>query len=340
MANKIQTHKNFLIKTITAFAFLFLCVLTFSKSSFAQNDGEINYSVQLDTNVIVIGDQINLKLSVEQPKDLKIGFPVFSDSIVNGVEIINQTPQDTTQLENGVIKVDKNFLITSFDGGVYKLKPFELQVYDANSIRVLRSDTMLLGVQTMQIDTTKANFDIVMPIQTPVSFAEIAPWLLGGLIFIALVVFLIWYFRFRKKDQPLFTIAKPDEPAHVIALRKLDELKQEKLWQTGKTKQFHSQLTDTIREYLDERYNLSTLESTTDEILQEVNSVEVNNDWHRNLREILERADLAKFAKFQPLPDDNERSLKYAYQIVENTILIDKNSVEETTETEETEDNK
>lgn len=339
MANKIITPKIFLIKTITAFTFL-LSMVVFTQSSLAQDNKEINYSVKLDTNVIVIGDQIKLQLSVEQPKDIKIGFPVFSDSIVNGVEIINQFPQDTSILSEGKIKVDKNFLITSFEGGVYKLKPFELQVYDKNSIKVFRSDTLLLGVHTMQIDTTKANFDIVMPIETPLSLTEIAPWLLGAILFITLIGFLIWYFRFRKKDQPLFTTAKPDEPAHIIALRKLDELKKEKLWQSGKIKMFHSKITDTIRLYLDKRYNLSTQESTTDEILAAVNSVEVNNDWHRNLREILERADLAKFAKFQPLPDENERSLKYAYQIVENTILVEKEKDEETTDAKETEDNK
>lgn len=339
MANKITKPKNFLIKTITALTFL-LSMVVFSQASFAQDNKGINYSVKLDTNVIVIGDQIKLQVSVEQAKDIKIGFPVFSDSIVTGVEIINQFPQDTSILDEGRIKVNKNFLITSFEGGVYKLKPFELKVYDKNSIRVFKSDTLLLGVHTMQIDTTKANFDIVMPIETPLSLAEMAPWLLGALLFIALIGFLIWYFRFRKKDQPLFTAAKPDEPAHIIALRKLDELKKEKLWQSGKIKMFHSEITDTIRCYLDKRYNLSTQESTTDEILEAVSSVEVDNDWHRNLREILQRADLAKFAKFQPLPDENERSLKYAYQIVENTILVDKEKEEETTDIKETEDNK
>ena len=339
MANKTRKHINFLIKTV-AFALISASVL-FSHNSFAQNDGGINIKVKLDTNVIVIGDQINLQLSAEQPEETKIGFPVFSDSIVNGVEIIKQFPQDTTKLDNGIIRIDKNYTITSFDGGVYKLKPFEFEVYD-NVNRILRTDTLLLGVKTMQIDTTKGNFDIVMPIATPISFAELAPWLLGGLLVLILIVFLIWYFRFRQKDQPLFAVSKPIEPAHVIALRKLDEIKQKKLWQGGKVKQFHSDLTDTIRLYLDERYNLSTQESTTDEILEAVNSVEVNNEWYTNLREVLERADLAKFAKFQPLPNENERSMKYAYQIVESTILIDKEeekSEEEESEQEKSEDN-
>ncbi len=316
-------------KAIVAFAIVLGATFS-SFSSFAQEEEKgINYSAQLDTNVIVIGDQINLLLSIEQPKSLRVEFPVFMDSIGSGVEIIKQSPQDTIPLENGNIKVNKNFLITSFDDGVHKMNPFEFKIHDENLMNIIRTDTMLLGVKTFDIDTSKANFDIVMPIHTPIAFAEIAPWVFGGLIVAALIVLLILYLRKRKKNQPLFVKAKPAEPAHIIALRKLDEIKKQKLWETGKVKQFHSDLTDTIRYYLDERFQLSTQESTTDEILKAVNTVEVNSDWHAKLKDILERADLAKFAKFTPLQDENELSLKFAYKIIETTIVEEAPAKEE-----------
>ena len=318
-----------LTKALVAFAIVLGATFS-SFSSFAQEEEKgINYSAQLDTNVIVIGDQINLLLSIEQPKSLRVEFPVFMDSIGSGVEIIKQSPHDTIPLENGNIKVNKNFLITSFNDGVHKMNPFEFKIHDENLMNIIRTDTMLLGVKTFDIDTSKANFDIVMPIHTPIAFAEIAPWIFGGLIVAALIVLLILYLRKRKKNQPLFVKAKPAEPAHIIALRKLDEIKKQKLWETGKVKQFHSDLTDTIRYYLDERFQLSTQESTTDEILKAVNAVEVNSDWHAKLKDILERADLAKFAKFTPLQDENELSLKFAYKIIETTIVEEAPAKEE-----------
>lgn len=320
MTTKILAPKTLFTKALIAFVIVYGISLSFP--SFAQEDEKgINYSAQLDTNVIVIGDQINLLLSVEQPKGIHIDFPIFSDSIASGIEIVKQSPQDTISLKDGLIKVNKNFVITSFDGGVHKMNPFEFKIHSENFLNVIRTDSMMLGVKTFEVDTTKANFDIVMPIQTPIAFAEIAPWALGGIVLVGLLVLLIIYLRKRKKDQPLFAISKPEEPAYVIALRKLDEIKEKKLWQTGKVKQFHSELTDTLRYYLDQRFNLSTLESTTEEILAAVASLEENKDWNSNLKEILERADLAKFAKFQPLPDENERSLKYAYKLVETTIV-------------------
>ncbi len=318
-----------LTKALVAFAIVLGATFS-SFSSFAQEEEKgINYSAQLDTNVIVIGDQINLLLSIEQPKSLRVEFPIFMDSIGSGVEIIKQSPQDTIPLENGNIKVNKNFLITSFNDGVHKMNPFEFKIHDENLMNIIRTDTMLLGVKTFDIDTSKANFDIVMPIHTPIAFAEIAPWIFGGLIVAALIVLLILYLRKRKKNQPLFVKAKPAEPAHIIALRKLDEIKKQKLWETGKVKQFHSDLTDTIRYYLDERFQLSTQESTTDEILKAVNAMEVNSDWHAKLKDILERADLAKFAKFTPLQDENELSLKFAYKIIETTIVEEAPAKEE-----------
>ncbi|PKQ64445.1 hypothetical protein BZG02_06450 [Labilibaculum filiforme] len=338
MTNRIKIPNNGFAKAL--FAFTIVLGATFSSfSSFAQEEGkDLNYSAQLDTNVIVIGDQINLKLSIEQPKGLFVEFPVFMDSISSGVEIINQSPQDTTTLENGNIKVNKNFLITSFNDGVHKMNPFEFKIHAENLMNIIRTDTMLLGVKTFEIDTSKANFDIIMPIHTPIAFAEIAPWAFGGLLLVALIILLLLYLRKRKKNQPLFVKVKPSEPAHVIALRKLDEIKKQKLWETGKVKQFHSDLTDTIRFYLDERFQLSTQESTTDEILKAVNKVEVNSDWHTKLKEVLERADLAKFAKFTPLQDENELSLKFAYKIIETTIVEETPAKEEkeTTAVEET----
>ncbi|MUP38987.1 hypothetical protein [Labilibaculum euxinus] len=329
MTNRMNIPNKLFAKALVAFAIVLGATFS-SFSSFAQEEEKgINYSAQLDTNVIVIGDQINLLLSIEQPKSLRVEFPVFMDSIGSGVEIIKQSPQDTIPLENGNIKVNKNFLITSFDDGVHKMNPFEFKIHDENLMNIIRTDTMLLGVKTFDIDTSKANFDIVMPIHTPIAFAEIAPWVFGGLIVAALIVLLILYMRKRKKNQPLFVKAKPAEPAHIIALRKLDEIKKQKLWETGKVKQFHSDLTDTIRYYLDERFQLSTQESTTDEILKAVNAVEVNSDWHAKLKDILERADLAKFAKFTPLQDENELSLKFAYKIIETTIVEEAPAKEE-----------
>jgi len=299
----------------------------------AQNQGEgLKVSVALDTNVIAIGDQINLQLTIDQPQGLNVHFPVFTDSITKNIEIIRQWPLDTTKKKDGSVKVNKKFLITSFDGGVHKIPPFIFKLNGANINNIIRTDTLQLGVRSFEIDTTKANFDIAMPIHTPVSFAEVAPWAGGGLLLIVILFAAYYFYRRYKSNQPLFKAEVPAEPAHVIALRKLEEIDGQKLWQTGHIKQYHADLTDTVRNYLDERFGLATLESTTEETMDAITEDIMNKDLISDLKVILERADLAKFAKFQPLPDENQLSLKYAYRIVEKTLI--KETVKEETEEE------
>ena len=313
----LQTIKKQFQKSLLLLSFALLL-----NPAMAQNNEDgLTVNVALDTNVIAIGDQINLKLSIDQPKDITVIFPVFTDSITKNVEVIRQWPLDTTKNKDGSFNVNKRYLITSFDGGVHKIPPFVFKLNGANINNIIRTDTLQLGVRSFEIDTTKANFDIAMPIHTPVSFAEVAPWAGGGLLLVVILFAAYYFYRRYKRNQPFFKAEVPVEPAHVIALRKLEEIDEQKLWQTGKIKQYHSDLTDAVRNYLDERFDLATLESTTDETMDAVSEEIMHKDLIADLKVILERADLAKFAKFQPLPDENQLSLKYAYRIVEKTLI-------------------
>ena len=315
-------------------SFLLLSFALLLNPAMAQDSEDgFKVSVALDTNVIAIGDQINLNLSVDQPKGITVGFPVYTDSITKNIEVIGQWPLDTTKRKDGSLKINKRYLITSFDGGVHKIPPFVFKLNGENINNIIRTDTMQLGVRSFEIDTTKANFDIAMPIHTPVSFAEVAPWAGGGILLIAILFAAYYFYRRYKHNQPLFKAEVPVEPAHVIALRKLEEIDGQKLWQTGHIKQYHADLTDTVRNYLDERFGLATIESTTDETMDAISEDIMHKDLISDLKVILERADLAKFAKFQPLPDENQLSLKYAYRIVEKTLI--KETIKEETEEEE-----
>lgn len=313
----LQTIKTQIKKSLLLCAF----ALLLSPAIAQDQDEGFKVSVALDTNVIAIGDQINLQLTIDQPKGIDVSFPVFTDSITRNIEIIRQWPLDSTKKKDGSFKVNKKFLITSFDGGVHKIPPFVFKLNGANINNIIRTDTLQLGVRSFEIDTTKANFDIAMPIHTPVSFAEVAPWAGGGLLLIIILFAVYYFYRRYKNNQPLFKAEVPAEPAHVIALRKLEEIDEQKLWQTGKIKQYHSDLTDAVRNYLDERFGLATIESTTDETMDAISEEMMHKDLIADLKVILERADLAKFAKFQPLPDENQLSLKYAYRIVEQTRI-------------------
>ena len=115
--------------------------------------------------------------------------------------------------------------------------------------------------------------------------------------------------------------AKPKEAPHVIAIRELDKLKGEQLWQSGQLKAYHSRLTDIVREYIEHRFDIHTLERTSDEILDSFKNTGLSERVpFESLRQMLFQADMVKFAKGNPLPEDNMRSLEQAYNFVKKTL--------------------
>lgn len=130
----------------------------------------------------------------------------------------------------------------------------------------------------------------------------------------------IWFYIKRRNPLNALFKEKPKEPAHIIALRKLDLIKQEKLWQKGQVKQFHSDLSDILRHYIEDRYGIPAPEQITPDILKSLQQVDLPDDKViEKSKQVLELSDLVKFAKFEPLPDENDLSIMNAYFFVNQT---------------------
>ena len=135
--------------------------------------------------------------------------------------------------------------------------------------------------------------------------------------------------------MPVFVKPKPILPPHILAINQLEELRLAKVWQTGKVKEYHTQLTDIVREYLENRFHFEAMEMTSDEILEEIANQKVNKEATSKLAGILQLADLVKFAKGQPTPLENDLSLSHGVDFVNETKLaIIQNTIENNIETE------
>ena len=312
-----------IINKITLSFLISIILLCYAYNSFSQ---EITVRSTIDTNKILIGDQIILTLQAKTPHHFGEGlhFPVFYDTIISAIEIIDKTNIDTTIDKNQNLILKQNYLITSFDSGAYIIPPF-IFTYMLDSIEdTIKTSPLLLEVYTVEVDTSQAIKDIKEPYKAPLTLKEFLnkyyPYILGSIFLIAIILFVIYYLKKRKKHEPILKITKPKEPAHIIALRELDKLKREKLWQQNKVKKYHTRLTEIIRTYIENRFQIMALEQTSYEILQSfTHSGLVNNQSYEILSQMLTLADLVKFAKEKPLPDENEFSLKNAYLFVNNT---------------------
>mgnify|MGYP006974617928 CR=1 FL=1 len=209
--------------------------------------------------------------------------------------------------------------IAPFLEGEYELPPIELRRLAPDGTEdTLVFDPLRLEVKTMPVDTaTFQPHDIKGQIRYPLTFAEIFPWLAGGWLLAVLIILAVCLYIIHKKKNDPDSVVR--EPAHIVALRKLDQFRGNRLWAPEKQKLFYSGVTDTLREYIAARYGISAMEMTTAEIFDDMKATDAPEELLREMKELFERADFVKFAKFVASEEDNAAALPMAVRFVTET---------------------
>ena len=308
--------------------FLLFVIFSFIFISFSYSQGNISFSAKIDSTKILIGDQIKLTLTAKISGKQTVTFPELKDTITDKVEIVENLGIDTVKAENGYLVLHQKYLITSFDSGIYVFRPFKIFFSEGKNKDSAFTKELFLQVFTIPIDTTKqAICDIKKQIETPFTFEEFIKRfypLIISIVIAGLLGLLAWYlYKKYKKKEPLIKLpVKPKEAPHIVALRELERIKSEKLWQKNMVKEYHSQLTEALRVYIEGRFSINAMEQTTEEILQSFsNAALLDTKCLEVLRQTLTLADFVKFAKAEPLPDENDLSLKNAFYFVDNTLM-------------------
>ncbi len=298
---------------------LLVTALLFSKA----NAQSLKFETSLDTNTITIGDTVSLFIKITQPFEYKLSLPDYKDTIVTGVEVLEKLKLDTLNQNATSYTLLQRYIVSSYDSGAYNISVGPLKIEKNGLIDTMWSEKILLNVNTIPIDTAKGIADVKLPYDTPLTFKEILPWLLWGLLALILIGGgLYFYFKYSEKNRQKHFVHIPKELPHIIAYRELDKLKEEKLWQKEKYKLFYSRLTEIIRIYIENRYTFPAMEQTSDEILSIFDKSQyIDGESFEKLKQILYTADVAKFAKAEPLPEENEMSFTNAYDFISRTKI-------------------
>ena len=320
---------------------IFILILTVAGQK--ANAQRIKATATLDSTNILLGDQIKLFLEIDHPKNIEVEFPQVPDTIQSLIEVLERSGIDTFELDNEEFqKQIQSYTITCFDSGSYRIPPYWFKIDVDGRVDSIPSNGVTLNVYSMEIDTTKGPTDIKMPYDAPLTLKEVTPYILGVMLLGAIIFLILYSIKRKKKNQPLFSRPqKPKEPAHIIALRELDRIKAQKIWQQGKTKQYYSEVTEALRVYIEDRFEIPAMEQTSDETIESFRFRRdlLSEKSFTNLSQILKLADLVKFAKYKPLPDDDNLSLVNAYFFINDTKKVEIKKPEEIKEEEENESN-
>lgn len=278
-------------------------------------------SAEVDSMMMWVGEQTGLRIAVTCDAGQSIEFPQYRDTIVTGLEIVPPVVNDTQYVNNGQrMTVTRNYTVTCFDSAIIYIPPVPVEVdgveYRSNHLAMAFMEYDIPEGQENQIFGPKAN------LKTPVRFYEIKGMLLYWVLaFIAIAIAVYLLMRYRD-DKPIIRKIKiePKVPAHVRALSEIEELRAGGDAHSEDSKGYYTQLTDILREYINERFGFNATEKTSDEILENLEE-SLDKESLAELKDLLMTSDMVKFAKFKPMLSENDRNLVTALEFVNDTKI-------------------
>ncbi len=318
---------------------LWSVILMFAISKYAAQEVQIN--AVLDSSRIRIGEQVKVDLYLNynaNENKLDVHWPEIGDTLTSYVEVISVSPIDTTipdKNKPAYLLYHQQIVVSVYDSGFYAIPGFKF-VFNKDTAHPQFTNPLFLEVHTVPTDSSAKKLKDIKP---PLLEAFNWKWYMEeivytGLIFLLIgVAILVWYFRSLRNKETTPEPEKPKMPAHVLALESLERIQREQIWKEGKIKEYYSEISDAVRQYIEDRYGLPALESTTDEIMQAFRSQVIDSQSKEKLQHLLRLSDLVKFAKLFPDELEHELSLKEAFDFVNGTKREEEVTLPETNET-------
>ncbi len=281
---------------------------------------QVGVEAKIDSIQMLIGQQVHVTVTATTPSNAKVVFPSFKsrDTLVAGVEVLNISKEQKEELEQGQQQISRVYTLTSFDGKLYYLPPFQVKVDG----KMYQSKSLALKVLEVEVDTTNLNqYYGPKDVQNnPFLWSDwsTAFWL-SVLILLLMAVAYYLYLRLRD-NKPIiksFKIVKRLLP-HQKAMKEIEQIKADKMVSSENQKEYYTKLTDTLRRYIEERYKFSAMEMTSSEIIERLTQ-DGDQKSLDELRELFTTADLVKFAKYSTLINENDKNLVSAIEFINQT---------------------
>ena len=280
---------------------------------------DVVVEASLDSTAILIGEQVGLHAKVTAPKGTRVVFPEYANGyLTEGVEVLERSEVDTSVIDDGQRWVlCRDYLLTSFDSALYRLPAVEV----TSGGKAFRSKGSL-GLKVNSVDVDTLHPDDLRDPYGPVDIAF--QWdgcFLGTtlLLWVFLVAFVISLCRLMKREPLKRRITvTPPPPAHQVALSAIAKFKGRTADTEEDLKHYYDELTEVLRTYIKDRFGIDALEMTTMQLVEAITQTGDKTALY-DLRELLETADLVKFARMEATEVDNDRSLLHAMEYVKQT---------------------
>lgn len=309
------------MRRIFSIALLFVC----AASAFSQ----VTVDSKIDSIQILIGEQTGLTLEVTARKGARVKLPDFKPSqyITPGVEVLEATAADTSEIDGGLVRITRRYTITSFDENLYYIPPMKVSVDG----KTYKSRNLALKVLTVPVDTLHPEkFYPPKGVQdNPFDWSDWSASFWMSLVCVLAMLLAYYLWTRLKENKPVIVHVRivKKVPPHQRALSEIERLKEERVTSSDDQKNYYTLLTDVIRKYIKERFGFNAMEMTSSEIIERLRN-SGDESMVSELKDLFMTADLVKFAKYSTQINENDANLVNAIEFI-NTTKQDTQPTEE-----------
>jgi hypothetical protein len=288
---------------------------------------EPDVSTAIDTATISVGDPVTVTVRVRHAPDATVEWPEAIE--LGAFELLDRRDADPIPDDDAaMVQSGVELRVTAFELGDLALPSFDVEVVSASGERVtLATEAAAIAVVSVGRDEGGALRDIKAPLDIPFGVVTLLPWLIGLLVLVAAGYWL--YRRYRRRAQPqVETPAAPPRPAHEVAYESLAALEASALLELGEIKTYHIRVSDIVRVYAENRFGIDAMEMTTSDVLSRLREHGVSSAIVADFRQVLDRCDLVKFAKFRPDAAGCRDLVPLSRRLVDQTRLAERVSTE------------
>ncbi len=274
---------------------------------------------------VLVADQLEYGFRLDSVKaGTSLALQDFSSVSNDTLTLVRNWQIDTVRKSRGLLGIEGSIVIAPFEEGHYQLPQIAVRrMSETGAVDTLLFDALEMDVKTMPVDTaTFVIHDIKGQMRYPLTFREILPWIAAALLAVALGVLIVRTVRRRRRSAA--DPAHGADPAHIVALRRLEKFRSSAYWTPEKQKAFYSGITDTLKDYIGERFGIDAPEMTTAELFSALKKDrDITPELYGDTLALFELADFVKFAKHIATDEENASALPKAVRFVTSTYSVE-----------------
>ena len=324
----------------------FFSILSLLVVSLLPLSAQVMVEAKIDSLAILLGDQTHMHLEVTCDASQQVTLPMLRDSLPctlldagqfeqirdslsTDIEILGDVKTDTVLLNNGKrVQYTQDYVLTSFNPGLYQIDGLKVMIdtteyaSDDMALKVVIYEEVLPKDNKIDDEYTYSIFNIKDIRRMPLLFKEVYPELIGLAILAVIVLAFLYLLRHYRTNSPILqrVTLEPVLPAHIKAQNALDAIRDEKGWMKEDSKAYYTDLTDALRQYIQNRFGVNATEMTTSQVMEHLVEL-ADEDQMAEIRELLTTSDFVKFAKFHPLQNEKMQHFDVVSSYVDATKI-------------------